>query len=107
MDDAVLAGANEEKDEDEWDGVMELLQASSESHSDDEESWKNLKEEVLERYQQHLTQERDRKAKEDAQRQEEAKNAFYIVDQDGYVACFGKIDFSFHAHSLLILVDPC
>jgi hypothetical protein len=33
----------EHADEDEWANVMELLQASSESHSEDEQAWKDLR----------------------------------------------------------------
>jgi len=59
-------------DEDEWESVMELLQASSESHSDDEEAWKALKVEVTERYSQFLEQEAKRKADEEEIRRQEA-----------------------------------
>jgi hypothetical protein len=33
----------EEADEDDWEGVMQLLQASSESHCDDDQAWKDLR----------------------------------------------------------------
>jgi hypothetical protein len=33
----------EDPDEDDWEGVMGLLQASSESHCDDEQAWKDLR----------------------------------------------------------------
>jgi hypothetical protein len=33
----------EHADEDDWEGVMQLLQASSESHCDDDQAWKDLR----------------------------------------------------------------
>jgi hypothetical protein len=36
----------EEKDDEEWESVMELLQASSESHSDDNQAWEDLRRDI-------------------------------------------------------------
>jgi hypothetical protein len=38
-----LLTESEDADEDDWEGVMGLLQASSESHCDDEQAWKDLR----------------------------------------------------------------
>ena len=38
-----LLTENEDPDEDDWEGVMQLLQASSESHCDDDQAWKDLR----------------------------------------------------------------
>lgn len=76
MEEAALlddGGRTEGTDDDEWNGVLELLQASSESHSDDMEAWQALKKELLKRYQELLADARERKAEADARRQEAAK----------------------------------
>jgi hypothetical protein len=43
----------EHADEDEWESVMELLQASSETHSDDEQAWKDLRVDIDEAWKTH------------------------------------------------------
>jgi hypothetical protein len=76
MEEAALlddGGRTEGADDDEWNGVLELLQASSESHSDDIEAWQALKKELLERYQELLADAKERKAEAEARRQEAAK----------------------------------
>jgi hypothetical protein len=45
--------ADEEVDEDEWESVVELLQASSESHGDDEQAWKDLRVQIEEAWRNH------------------------------------------------------
>ena len=75
VDHGAIADDNPGAEEEEWEGVLELLQASSESHSDDMDAWQSLKKKVEERYRQHLAEARQKKADEDAQRQEAAKNA--------------------------------
>jgi hypothetical protein len=69
MEEAALlddGGRTEGADDDEWHGVLELLQASSESHSDDMEAWQALKRDLLKRYQELLADARERKAEADA-----------------------------------------
>jgi hypothetical protein len=44
---------DEEVDEDEWESVVELLQASSESHGDDEQAWKDLRVQIEEAWRNH------------------------------------------------------
>mmetsp|Transcript_20619 Transcript_20619/g.26579 ORF Transcript_20619/g.26579 Transcript_20619/m.26579 type:complete len:236 (+) Transcript_20619:83-790(+) len=44
----------EETDPEEWDSVLELLQASSESHSDDDQLWIGLRAEIQATWAQHL-----------------------------------------------------
>lgn len=63
----VTAMDDDDDDEADWEGILELLQASSESHSDDEEVWAALKEEILKlQAEQHqmLKQEEDQKKQE-------------------------------------------
>lgn len=65
---------NEEgADEEEWDGVLELLQASSETHSEDENAWKELKQQVLKEHEKYMEKQKKLKAEEEAKRQEEIK----------------------------------
>jgi hypothetical protein len=56
-----------EDDEADWDEIMELLQASSESHGDDDASWISLKEELQKRQARH---EEELAEKMDKQKQE-------------------------------------
>lgn len=49
----LLVEADTDVDEEEWDGVMELLQASSESHSDDERTWIDLRKDIQLAWKQH------------------------------------------------------
>ena len=44
----------ESKDDDEWDSVWELLQASSETHSDDEQAWIDLRRDIHVAWEDHL-----------------------------------------------------
>jgi hypothetical protein len=57
----VVAMDEDDDDEADWDGILELLQASSESHSDDEEAWVGLKGEILklQATQQEMLQQKD------------------------------------------------
>ena len=43
----------DEKDDDEWNGVLELLQASSETHSDDDTAWNALRVDIETAWQDH------------------------------------------------------
>jgi hypothetical protein len=58
------------EDEDEMEGVLELLQASSETHGDDLEAWKALKEEILKLQREQLQKEHEA-FEEEQQRQHE------------------------------------
>ena len=56
---------DEEEDiEEQLDNIIELLQSSSETHSDDEECWKKLKMELLYRKQSHDNEEWKRNVSE-------------------------------------------
>ena len=46
-------GANDEDIQEEWDSVMELLQASSESHSDDNDAWVTLRQDIQKAWDDH------------------------------------------------------
>jgi hypothetical protein len=74
-DEVTLIGDEENTgaDEEEWNGVLELLQASSETHSDDENVWKELKQQVLQKYHEHTEDQKKRKAAEEAERLEAIK----------------------------------
>jgi hypothetical protein len=52
----LLNDTDEEHDEDEWASVMELLQASSESHSDDAQAWLDLRRDIEAAWKTHLGQ---------------------------------------------------
>ena len=54
--------------EEEWDSVMELLQASSESHSDDDAVWVTLRQDIQKSWADHNETTRQREQKEQAQR---------------------------------------
>ncbi|CAB9523247.1 Sel1 repeat containing 1 [Seminavis robusta] len=86
-DEALLDGNdvddnNSGADDEEWDGVLELLQASSESHSDDVDAWQALKKELQDRYRTHLVEAKNQKAEEDAQRLEAAKIAAAAIPEE-------------------------
>jgi len=53
-----------DQEEDEADGIWELLQASSETHSENEDVWTNLREEVASRKEEYLRTENEAKEKE-------------------------------------------
>jgi hypothetical protein len=60
-------------EDDEFDEIIALLQASSESHSDDEQIWPKLKEEILRRYEEFNHEvEQQKKQNEDERRAIEA-----------------------------------
>jgi predicted patatin/cPLA2 family phospholipase len=60
-------------EDDEFDEIIALLQASSESHSDDEQIWPKLKEEILRRHEEFNHEvEQQKKQNEDERRAIEA-----------------------------------
>lgn len=77
IDDEGYQGADEE----EWDGVLELLQASSETHSDDENAWKELKKDVLQKHEEHMAILKEQKAAEEAKRQEAIKTPVISIPE--------------------------
>lgn len=60
-----------EEDEEEWETVMELLQASSETHSDDDEAWVQLKKDIEEAWGKHCQEVALQEEKEHVERQKE------------------------------------
>ena len=52
----LLTDTEAEADPEEWDSVMGLLQASSETHADDDEAWKDLRHEIQVAWQRHRDQ---------------------------------------------------
>lgn len=64
---------NNGADEEEWNGVLELLRASSETHSDDDKVWNELKEEILQKYAEYQEEQKRKKEKEEIKRQEAMK----------------------------------
>lgn len=58
----LLTSGEEVADEDEWESVMELLQASSESHTDDDEAWVQLRSDIERVWKEY----RDRKSLQEA-----------------------------------------
>ena len=52
---------DEDTEEDDFDEIIQLLQASSESHSDDEQVWINLKHDILQRHRASVNMEREKK----------------------------------------------
>jgi hypothetical protein len=77
------AEENEGAEEDEWNGVLELLQASSETHSDDIDAWQDLKKELLEKHEEYKAHLKKVKAEEEAKRQEAARKAVVSIPDDG------------------------
>lgn len=58
------------QDDDELDEIIDLLQASSESHSDDEEIWPKLKQDILQKHHEYKEEEERLKKEEDEERRE-------------------------------------
>jgi len=75
-------------DEEEWGGVLELLQASSETHSDNMDAWQELKQLVLERTKEHLVEleKRKEKAAEEARQREAELVKIPVVSTDAAAA---------------------
>ena len=57
-------------DEEELDEIIGLLQASSESHSDDEQVWPKLKEDIIKRHQEYKDELKELNQKKDEERRE-------------------------------------
>lgn len=62
---------SEEADPEEWDSVVELLQASSESHSDDDSIWIQLRVDIQEEWKKYLQKIHNQKEEKNIQRAEE------------------------------------
>ena len=70
------------QDDEEFDEIIALLQASSESHSDDEQVWPKLKEEILKRHQEYNHQvDQENKQKEDERKAIEAAKKKEEMDE--------------------------
>ncbi|KAL7556411.1 hypothetical protein ACA910_017393 [Epithemia clementina (nom. ined.)] len=59
---------DEEENKEEWDSVMELLQASSESHSDDNDVWLTLRQDIQSEWKKLLERVHQLEEQEQAQR---------------------------------------
>jgi len=64
---------DEEADADEWDSVLELLQASSETHSDNDTVWKELRRDIEAAWQSHRQELQQQEQKRHEQREQEMK----------------------------------
>mmetsp|Transcript_4557 Transcript_4557/g.9539 ORF Transcript_4557/g.9539 Transcript_4557/m.9539 type:complete len:227 (-) Transcript_4557:164-844(-) len=61
----------DDKDDEEWQAVMELLQASSESHSDDDQAFADLRRDIVQAWQAHTDKVAQLQQAESAQRAKE------------------------------------
>lgn len=73
----------EEQDDDEWASVMELLQASSESHIDDTQAWLGLRRDIDSAWKAHRDQVRLREQQEHDQREHNLKSQ---IERDREIA---------------------
>ena len=73
-DEEVGGGADEE----EWESILELLQASSESHGDDEQVWLDLKGEIRKRQEEHWASKNKEKEEAKQQKQQATHPAKYL-----------------------------
>lgn len=67
----LLTDDEQDKDDDEWNGVLELLQASSETHSDDDAAWSALRADIEAAWREHQKRVAQAARAENAARQEE------------------------------------
>ncbi|GKY94526.1 hypothetical protein MPSEU_000418300 [Mayamaea pseudoterrestris] len=68
--------------EDEWEGVLELLQASSETHSDDENCWKQLRIDVTLEHERLAEQEEGRREQQRLEREKVEENRLQLLQAE-------------------------
>lgn len=59
----VTADNDDDDDGDSFDDIIELLKASSETHSEDDDAWENFRKEVIKRRQDYISGETMRKVR--------------------------------------------